>query len=186
MRDSITKLVFVGGVGAGKTTAIRAISDHAPVNTEMPLSDGAVGEKTQTTVALDYSTVELDDGDLLHVYGVPGQQYLDFMWPLVCEGALGVVVLVEPNSEITNISASLLREFVRIVPDACFVVGVTKLDQYPSFRLADLRDGLLKLGFSVPVVRLDARVTSQVEFLVKVLLTARYALDLGDDSSPAP
>ena len=32
------KLVFVGGMGAGKTTAVRAISDVEPVSTEMPLS----------------------------------------------------------------------------------------------------------------------------------------------------
>ena len=45
------KLVFVGGMGAGKTTAVRAISDVEPVSTEMPLSQDAhehqfVGRKT--------------------------------------------------------------------------------------------------------------------------------------------
>jgi len=88
------KLVFVGSMGAGKTTAVRAISDVEPVSTEMPMSEDAMGDKVETTVALDYSSIELDDGELLHVYGVPGQRYLDFMWPMVCEGALGVIVLV--------------------------------------------------------------------------------------------
>ncbi|CEE41588.1 conserved hypothetical protein [Xanthomonas citri pv. citri] len=73
------KLVFVGGMGAGKTTAVRSISDVEPVSTEMPLSQDAYGDKTYTTVALDYSSIELEDGELLHVYGVPGQKYLDFM-----------------------------------------------------------------------------------------------------------
>ena len=82
------KLVFVGSMGAGKTTAVRAISDVEPVSTEMPMSSDAMGDKVETTVALDYSSIELDDGELLHVYGVPGQRYLDFMWPMVCEGAL--------------------------------------------------------------------------------------------------
>ncbi|AAW73687.1 hypothetical protein BRM22_12390 [Xanthomonas oryzae pv. oryzae] len=72
-------LVFVGGMGAGKTTAVRAISDVEPVDTEMPLSQDADGDKTYTTVALDCSLIELEDGELLHVYGVPGQKYLDFM-----------------------------------------------------------------------------------------------------------
>lgn len=71
------KLVFVGGMGAGKTTAIRAISDIEPVSTDMPLSIDATEEKSLTTVALDYSSVDLDDGELLHVYGVPGQKYLN-------------------------------------------------------------------------------------------------------------
>ena len=59
------KLVFVGGMGAGKTTAVRAISDIEPVSTEMPLSEDAQADKFETTVALDYSSIELDDGELL-------------------------------------------------------------------------------------------------------------------------
>ena len=40
------KLVFVGSMGAGKTTAVRAISDIEPVSTEMPLSGDTVGDAT--------------------------------------------------------------------------------------------------------------------------------------------
>ena len=53
------KLLFAGPVGSGKTTAIAAISDSQPIGTEVPLSDGAMGDKTSTTVALDYSFVRL-------------------------------------------------------------------------------------------------------------------------------
>ncbi|SBV50375.1 hypothetical protein XBLMG947_1153 [Xanthomonas bromi] len=106
------KLVFVGGMGAGKTTAVRAISDVEPVSTEMPLND-----KTYTTVALDYSSIELEDGELLHVYGVPGQKYLDFMWPLVCDGALGVIVLTNARDpQMLSATLALLREFSHIAP----------------------------------------------------------------------
>ncbi len=50
------KLVFVGGMGAGKTTAVRSISDVESVSIEMPLSQDAYGDKAYTTVALDYSS----------------------------------------------------------------------------------------------------------------------------------
>ncbi len=73
--------------------AVRAISDVEPLSTEMPLSEDSRGDKVETTVALDYSAIELDDGELLHVYGVPGQRYRELMWPMVCEGALGVIVV---------------------------------------------------------------------------------------------
>lgn len=73
--------------------AVCAISDVEPLITEMPLSEDARGDKVETTVALDYSAIELDDGELLHVYGVPGQRYRELMWPMVCEGALGVIVV---------------------------------------------------------------------------------------------
>lgn len=88
-----SKLVFVGDMGAGKTTAIAAISDHPPVSTDMPITDAQALDpltgKTHTTVALDYSSIDLGGDSLLHVYGVPGQASLDFMWPIVATGAVG-------------------------------------------------------------------------------------------------
>ena len=81
----------------------------------MPLSENAQTDKSETTVALDYSSIELDDGELLHVYGVPGQRYLDFMWPMVSEGALGVIVLVSAGSQYPlETTIELLQEFSRI------------------------------------------------------------------------
>lgn len=171
------KLVFVGDMGAGKTTAIRAISDAEPISTEMPLSEAdRTAEKSTTTVALDYSTVELGDGELLHIYGVPGQTYLDFMWPMVCEGALGVIVLVDAsNPNLLATTEHLLNAFARMAPDASFAIGVTRCDLVADFRLIDIRSALLARGFKLPIMKLDARVPAQVEFLIKTLLSYSYA-----------
>ncbi len=171
------KLVFVGNMGAGKSTAIRAISDVEPVSTDMPMSEASTGGgKTTTTVALDYSTVELEGGELLHLYGVPGQRYLDFMWPMVCEGAIGIIALVkagdvEPLEDIV----ALLREFARLAPDASFVVGVSHADLTPGFELVHFRDALARQGFNLPVLKVDAREPLQVDFLIKALLSCRHA-----------
>lgn len=176
MDSFYNKLVFVGSMGAGKTTAIRSIADDDPVSTEMPLSEHATAEKESTTVALDYGTVELEENELLHLYGVPGQSYLNFMWPMVCIGAIGIIVLV--NARETDKLAStivLLREFAALAPDASFVVGVTRSDQDPSFQLVEFRDALAASGFSVPVMKVDAREHIQVDFLVKTLLSCRHA-----------
>ena len=170
------KLVFVGGMGAGKTTAIRAISDVEPVSTDMPLSIDATEEKSLTTVALDYSSVDLDDGELLHVYGVPGQKDLKFMWPMVCSGAIGIIVLVNAcQTDAINTTAELLKEFGLLAPDASFVVGVTKSDLAPLFQLTRFRDELNASGIHVPVMKVDARETHQVEFLIKTLLSYQHA-----------
>lgn len=170
------KLVFVGGMGAGKTTAIRAISDTEPVSTDMPLSSDATAEKSLTTVALDYSSVDLDDGELLHVYGVPGQKYLNFMWPMVCTGAIGIIVLVNACQEDAVAStAELLKDFGVLAPDASFVVGVTKSDLASEFQLTAFRDVLNASGYHVPVMKVDARITIQVEFLIKTLLSYQHA-----------
>ncbi len=179
MDNVTTKLVFVGDMGAGKTTAIRAISDSEPVSTEMPISGEVADDKTHTTVALDYSSIELDTGELLHVYGVPGQDYLDFMWPMVADGALGVVVLVDAEHAARVQSADrLLRRFRALAPQACFAVGVTRTDLASGFALAEFRDSLAECGHAIPVLRVDARQPAQVDFLVKALLSYRYGAEL--------
>ena len=48
------KVVFTGPMGAGKTTAIRGISQGQTLSTEVPISQGAQGDKRFTTVGLDY------------------------------------------------------------------------------------------------------------------------------------
>lgn len=179
MDNVTTKLVFVGDMGAGKTTAIRSISDSEPVSTEMPISEDVDGEKTHTTVALDYSSIELETGELLHVYGVPGQAYLDFMWPMVADGAMGIVVLV--NAERSDRLAStehLLRRFGELAPQACFAVGVTRTDLTDAFTLPEFRDALLARGYRIPVLRVDARQPLQVDFLIKALLSYQYGRSL--------
>lgn len=169
------KLVFVGGMGAGKTTAVRAISDIEPVSTEMPLSENAQADKFETTVALDYSSIELDDGELLHVYGVPGQRWLDFMWPMVSEGALGVIVLVSAGSQYPlETTIELLQEFSRIAPQASLAVGITRMDQHGEVLVPQFRQALFAAGFRLPVMRVDARDADQVTFLVRSLLSYRY------------
>lgn len=176
MSGPANKLVFVGGMGAGKTTAVRAISDVEPISTEMPLSEDATADKVETTVALDYSSIELDDGELLHLYGVPGQRYLDFMWPMVCEGALGVIVLVSAgSSDPIATTLELLQEFSRIAPDASLAVGITRTDEHPQLLIPTVRDALFGAGFRIPVLRVDARSAAQVTFLVRSLLSHRYA-----------
>lgn len=71
------RLVFAGPVGAGKTTAVRALSDVAPVDTDVPISAGSAeygdGEKTTTTVGLDYGTWMPTDQISVALIGVPGQ-----------------------------------------------------------------------------------------------------------------
>ena len=72
------KLVFAGSMGAGKTTAIGAISEIPPVRTDVANSDLATFAKATTTAAMDYGEVTLDGGDKLRLYGTPGQARFDF------------------------------------------------------------------------------------------------------------
>lgn len=166
------KLVFVGNTESGKTTAIESISDVAPVSTGMP----AGIDEPATECTLDYTTARLDDGELLHIYGVPGQKHLDFVWSMVCDGATGVLVLVNACDPLRlDYTTLMLDEFSRLAPGAFFAVGVTRSDLAPGFRLDVFRNALLAKGFRLPVVKVDAREPAQVGFLIKILLSGRLA-----------
>ena len=89
------KIIFTGPVGAGKTTAIAAISDKPPISTNEAASDMTTSRKSQTTVAMDYGVKYLDNSDILHLYGTPGQERFNFMWDILTEGGLGLMLLID-------------------------------------------------------------------------------------------
>ena len=72
------KIIFSGTVGAGKSTAIAALSDIPPVSTEAMASDETAKLKRTTTVAMDYGVLNLPDGEKVMLYGTPGQERFDF------------------------------------------------------------------------------------------------------------
>lgn len=165
------KLVFAGPVGAGKTTSIRSLSDTAPVSTEMPMTDGAMGEKTTTTVALDFSMVLLDDGTPLHIYGLPGQDHFAHMRPIVLEGAVGVVVVLPgDHGDIEAACEDWLRSIRGISPGIAVVIGITRTDLARGFRMDAVRKAVRRCGQPVPVFTFDARDREQTSHLVRALL----------------
>lgn len=170
MYDQGLKFVLAGPVGAGKTTTLRSLSDIAPVSTEMPLSDGPMGEKTTTTVALDYAAVLLDDGTPLQLFGLPGQEHFSHMRQIVMEGALGVIVLLAGDDP--DVAGQCLH-WVNVVgdidPDLPVVIGVTKTDLAPGFRMDLIRQALAGRT-PVPVFTIDARERDQATQLVRALL----------------
>lgn len=166
------KLVFVGNLGSGKSTAIESISDVAPASTRMPMGI----DRTAGRFTLDYTTAKLDNGEWLHICGVPGQEHLDFMWPMACDGATGVLVLVNAcDPQRLDYTLRMLEEFSRLAPGASFAVGVTRSDLVPGFGLAEFRSALIAKGFRLPVLKVDARESAQVGLLVKLLLSGRVA-----------
>ncbi|NRB43020.1 MAG: GTP-binding protein, partial [Pseudomonadales bacterium] len=56
------KIIFSGPMGAGKTTAITAISEIDPIKSDVKNNDTDLHGKTMTTMAMDYGMVTLEDG----------------------------------------------------------------------------------------------------------------------------
>lgn len=119
------KIVISGPVGAGKTTFIRAVSETEVVSTE-EISSEQIG-KTHTTVALDFGQIGLGDY-VLHLFGTPGQTRFDYMWDILSEGALGLIVLVACDAPNEFPQARRILEFVISRQPVEFIIGLTRSD----------------------------------------------------------
>ena len=89
------KIVFAGSMGSGKTEAIKSLSEIPVLATEVLNTDEQMHKKLQTTVGIDYGEVTLDDGHKIGLYGTPGQQRFNFMWGVICKGAIGMIILID-------------------------------------------------------------------------------------------
>ena len=162
------KILIAGPMGAGKTTAIRAISDIAPVLTEQLNSERSVCDKLTTTVAMDYGEVDLGGGQRLALYGTPGQPRFDFMWELLGRGALGLVIVL--NDADANASLDLaryLRTFSALLAGVPTVIGINRLHGPTS--LERYQRQLAETGHRIPVVPADPRERSEVLVLLECL-----------------
>jgi len=163
------KIVFTGPMGAGKTTAIRAISDAAPVSTEVGNSDQAMFAKESTTIALDYGELTLEDGNCVRLYGTPGQARFSFMWEIIGLGALGVILLIDGSSDHAHLDLkAFIEAFQRNTPDQPFVIGVGRLksngDLERYFSLLE------SVELVAPVFAVDVRQRGDVLLLIETLL----------------
>ena len=89
------KIVFSGPMGAGKTQAIATLSDISVVSTEVKNTDLHINAKALTTVGMDYGEMTLEDGVSIGLYGTPGQERFNFIWPILSQGAMGVIILID-------------------------------------------------------------------------------------------
>ncbi len=169
------KIIFTGPVGVGKTTAISTISDIAIFETDESASDMTKSRKRTTTVAMDYGLLKLGNGERIHLYGTPGQERFDFMWDILTEGGLGLILLLD-NSRPDPFKDMqfFLDSFKDFIDDNKVVIGITHMESNPSPTIDAYHHQLNELNMSAPVFEVDARNKKDVVTLLKVLL---YSLD---------
>ncbi|MDO4427627.1 MAG: ATP/GTP-binding protein [Moraxella sp.] len=165
------KLIVAGPVGAGKTEAIRSLSDKGIVTTEEVASDEIKYQKKTTTVAMDYGVMKLDSGEQVRLYGTPGQRRFDFMWEILSENALGLVLLL--NATEADPVADLhyyLDAFMPLIASSALVVGITHAEDMPWDLHDRLTAALMERGMTANVSVVDAREKEQMRLLVRSLI----------------
>ncbi len=166
------KMVVTGPFAAGKTQFIGSISEIQVVRTERSITDDSRAVKSQTTVAMDFGRITIDQDLVLYLFGTPGQRRFDFMWEILSEGMLGFVVMVDSvRPETFNEARRILNTF-RGYSATPFVIAANKQDDPDAWPPEDIKialglDGEAKV---LPCIALDK------ESVKNVLLELIYSI----------
>lgn len=180
------KVVIVGGFGVGKTTLVGSVSEIRPLTTEETMTQAGVGvddlagveRKSETTVAMDFGRISINEKLVLYLFGTPGQERFWFLWNGLFEGALGAIVLIDTRRlEVSFDVIGRLED--RGVP---FVVGINAFPDAPAHPVEDLR-AAMDIPSSVPMIDCDARDRSSSRYALMTLMRYLHTLTT---STPEP
>lgn len=167
------KMVITGPFSSGKTEFIRAISEIDVVTTDREITSVAEREeKEQTTVAMDFGRITVDDDLVLYLFGTPGQRRFDFMWEILAEGMLGFIVMVDSAKPETFREAKSILETFRAYAPTPYVVAANKQDHPDAWQPDDMRIALR----IEPEVKLLPCVAKERDSVRDVLLELLYTI----------
>lgn len=176
------KIVFGGSMGAGKSAAIQSLSDIPVLTTEALNTDLNAHQKELTTVGIDYGEITLDDGIKIGLYGTPGQDRFNFMWSVICKGAIGTIILIDHSCENPlkdlEFYVSSFQEYTNNI-----AIGITHIDTKSERSTTMYREWLNQKQLSYPLFHIDAREDKDVRLLVETLIaTIEVNLEKSDSN----
>lgn len=168
---SMPRIAFMGPMGVGKTTAIRALCGADMVATDVPNLDRLSHSKEFTTVGAEFGEIDLGGGERVQVCGCPGQERFDFLRDWVMSTAVGVFVMVDVHSpDAIEGAGALLAEAARQQQPPLTLVLSTR-PACPS-QMQAFSTGLQSAGHGVvPVLQVDVRRRADVLQALGVLVS---------------
>jgi small GTP-binding protein len=164
------KILFTGTTGAGKTTAIKAVSETAPVVTDVANTDSSIIKK-QTTVGLDFGLLTLDNGDRIRLFGTPGQGRFSFLWSILAVNAIGMIILIDNSRPDPRADLKMyLDAFAKYLASIPCVIGVGRIDTNPHPNIDEYADLLALRNLPLPVIDVDVRQREDVILMIDMLL----------------
>ncbi|NJK81734.1 MAG: ATP/GTP-binding protein [Chloroflexaceae bacterium] len=164
------KMVISGAVNSGKTEFIKTISEIEVVSTEKKATDDTGKIKDKTTVAMDFGRIAIGNDLVLHLFGTPGQKRFDFMWEILSEGMLGLIVLVDSTRPETFRETNRIIDFFVSYRDTPYVIAANKQDRPNAWSPDELRLALRQ----PPHVKVVPCVAMDRESVKSVLLDLLY------------
>ena len=181
------KIVFFGPVGAGKTTAIAAVTNDKSASTEARVSDSSIRRKKSTTVAMDYALLETGD-ERIHLYGTPGQERFRFMWEMIttelahdCNGH--IMLLDNARHHPRQDLEFYLQNFRTYNPKIRLVIGITGSDLIETPSRSDYAGWLAELEIKAPLFFIDARKAEDIHMLIDEVLQSE--INIPQNISPS-
>ncbi len=178
MKDK--KIIFFGPVGAGKTTAIDAVTHSNNATTDARVSDSSIRRKKSTTVAMDYALLETG-GERIHLYGTPGQERFRFMWEMIttelahdCNGH--IMLLDNARNHPRQDLEFYLQNFRTYNPKIRLVIGITGSDLIETPSRSDYAGWLAELDIKAPLFFVDARKTEDIQMLIDEVLQSKHTV----------
>lgn len=160
------KILVTGAFNSGKTTFIHSISEIDPVYTDKKMLD----TEEFTTVAMDFGRITVDSNLSLYLFGTPGQERFDFMWDILKEDIIGLILLVDSTTPQVDVTLKMLQFFSEH-SDAPCVVACTKQDHTEALPVETIQQQL-----NLDTVPVLPCVATDRESVKKVLLTLLHEI----------
>ena len=161
------KMVVTGAFNSGKTKFVQTVSEIDVVNTERKVTSVEEKIKAQTTVAMDFGRITVDNELVLYLFGTPGQKRFDFMWEILSEGMLGFIIMVDSTRPETFRETRTILETFRAYAPTPFVVAANKQDLEDAWEVDDIRIALrldpnIKIISCSSIDKRDVKIAQQI------------------------